>query len=385
MDILTCIIAVVAFTAGIGAISGALAYTQGYKHGKQAIKGPKKGGLAICCGLLPLLLVGQPAPRWLDGQWREQTYPAAAYLTAFVSETAVGDEPDAHATARMEQDVKRKIAESIAVRVKSTETVIEESLQATATGDQYAALYLSTIETFADATLTGLKAETFFDRKKRVRYAFACVNKQELTRYCAATVATQIEQAKSRIEAARGAPALDKTRLRKQYTEAARHLTEAARAQAVLTAFGRDAYDPTLRYDEWNALNNETIQALEQTTLTVYVAGHEDLFGKTCAVVADKLKTTLTQKGCTLTDNERTADYTLRIQAATRAIGNAADPIVFCYADVAVTLRHNPSQTTVYHDERSLKGGSTGRERAGREALNEAADEIAADLRNLNF
>ena len=140
------------------------------------------------------------------------------------------------------------------------------------------------------------------------------------------------------------------------------------------------ALDANFSTEAWQALNDETVQALARLELSVYVNDHEELFGKPCDIVANKLKAELTMHDYRFTDDPSRADFTMNIRAATRKIGDTGAAIVFCFADVVVELIDNHARESLYKEEFSHKAGSTTFDRAGREALEEAAAAITEKL-----
>jgi hypothetical protein len=320
------------------------------------------------------MLFGQPSPRWIDGQWRALSYPPDDYFTGFISEKAVPGEPQDKATIRMEMEAKRKIAESIKVNIESAQSIREESMQGNRTPDWFVELYMSTINISANAEITGLTVESYYDKKTKLHYAFAYAGKRELVNYHAATLASDVEQIKSLLKtAAQLEEQHEKVKARKQYEAAAALWGKTANALDLLRALGSSRAGG-LPQTTWLALREEIMQALVRTEISVFVNSREAIFGKPSAIIANKLKAQLAEHGYRFTAEEQAADYTLHIHATTRKIGDPHGIIVFCYADVALEWVDNHTGKTVYKNEQSYKGGSTTWEDAGREAMEAAAE-----------
>jgi hypothetical protein len=325
-------------------------------------------------------VVRSEAPRWVDGKGREQEFPAALYFTGFTMGHVASGKDLPEVTRRLEKEAQALLTESIRVKIES-ETLLRSQSRSDHTADVVHTVFTSAVHTAAGAEIVHLKTETWFDKAKKTLYAFAYANRHELITYYTATIAGDVQQIQGIVKTAvhldeQG----EKAKARKQYKEAAGLLVKTAKARDLLTALGATSSGDVLPPEGWQALRGEIVQALARLELLVYVNGHEELFGKPCSIVANKLQAELTNNDCRLTDDPSLADFILNIHATTRKIGDDAGTIVFCYADVVVELVDNKAQESVYKEELSYKGGSTALERAGRMALEEAAEQIAEKI-----
>jgi hypothetical protein len=336
----------------------------------------KKYGIIFGSCLLPFMLCGQSAPRWMDDRWREMSYGTNDYFTGFASETIPHSDSIGKASIRVENEAKREIAESIVVKIKSEQTLINESVQSNNLPEQFTSRHQSTINTSSDLEVAGLKVETYFDKARKKLYAFAYADRRELITYYTATVASDMQQIQGLVKiGAQLEQQREKAKARKQYNGAAELLAKTAKALTLLRALGASPSN-----DAWQALHNEVAQTAARLKLLVYVNNREELFGKPCDIVANNLKAELAQHGYRFTDDPSRADFTLNLHATTRKIGDGGDTIVFCFADVTIEWVDNYARESVYKEEFSHKGGSTTFERAGREALEEAAATIAGKM-----
>ncbi|MDR1342699.1 MAG: hypothetical protein LBK18_05525 [Prevotellaceae bacterium] len=339
----------------------------------------KKYGIIAYCIMLSLTSLGQPSPRWINDGWRESSYPQNVYFTSFISDFADPRETTEKATARMEAEAKRKLSESIRVKVKSEQTIAEESSERNGAPDQFLSIYSSAIKTSSDAEIVGLKVETFYDKQKDVVYAFAYANKFELTGYYKANINMLLQQAEGLLQTAvQLESSKEKAKARKQCAEAIPLLAKARYAQDMLTALSGGAGSESLQQETSERLRSEATQMLARLAqgLYLYVESDEDLFGKKVSIVGNHLKAILARNGCSFTDDAAQADLKLTLSTATRTISNA-DGIVFCYADTEVALYDNFKQKNVFSDEASQKGGGASPERAGRQAMESIAPQIA--------
>jgi hypothetical protein len=341
----------------------------------------KKYGATLCGCLLPFVLCGQPAPSWMNDKWRETSYPAKDYFVGFVSEAVPRKANVDEAALRIENEAKREVAESIVVRIKATQTMVDESVQQSMMPEQLTSFYHSTISTSSDVKIPGLTVESYYSKAKKRVYAFACVSKHKLRSYYAATVSAELRQAEGdMLAAARLEKQRDKANARRRYREAANLLENTASTLSLLLALDANPSARSSQLSAWQTLRNNATLALTRLEPLVYVSSREALLGQPCSIVADKLKAALTGSGYRLVENPARADFTLTLNAATQKIGNANDKIVFCSANVVVEWMDVFARKSVYREEFSANGGSTSFERAGREALEEAAAEIAEKL-----
>jgi hypothetical protein len=145
----------------------------------------------------------------------------------------------------------------------------------------------------------------------------------------------------------------------------------------LLTAIVVNISPEALQQVKTEALYNRLKQMLEQLAqaVLVHVECTESNFTKPTTVVGNRVKSTLSVKGCSFTDDPAQADFRLQIEATTRQ-HNDEYGLVTCYADVAIHLMDIRKGKSVFRDEFSQKGISTSQETAGRKALEDAVPVI---------
>ena len=335
----------------------------------------KRVAIILLCSACSLAPRGQGLPRWVDTQSREAEYPANTYVTGFAVDDLLPEETPAQATARLTASALGALSGNIRIEIsKTTHSEITSIARSGAYSETD--VFGMKINTATAAEMVGIRTETYFDQTKNLLYAFACANKRELVSHYTATTADDMQQIKSILKTAVQLEAQrKKVNARQQYNKAKKLLEKTEKTMGLLLAL-----DANLSTGAWQALNEEVIQALAQQELRVYVNGREDLFGQPCAIVANKLKAALATHGYRFTEDPARAELTLHLRAATRKIGDAGGTIVFCFADVAIELIDNHVRESLYKEEFSHKAGSTTFERAGREALEEAAAAITQKL-----
>ena len=344
----------------------------------------RQGGIFLCCLLYSLAVAGA-APRWLDDRWRAESYPQNTHFTCFFSVETVAGEPQGKAIARLEKEAARKIAESIKVNVKSVQILFDESVQGNNTPNWFIETYQSMIKTSSDAEIVQLKTETYYNKRKKTLSVFAYAGKDEQIKYYKTTIRADMEEMNRLLHTAAQLEQQEKkVQARKQYETAAGLLLKAAGRQDVLFALGAGEASPAYA---WAAMRDSINRALARVEITVFIDDREEIFGKPCTIVADRLGAALSKTGYRFTDDASTANYTLHIRTETRKMGNPTSTaaIVFCLADVTVELRDNRTRESVYRDERSSKSDNTTWESAAKDALDVAAKAIIENILNINF
>jgi len=128
-------------------------------------------------------------------------------------------------------------------------------------------------------------------------------------------------------------------------------------------------------------LNNEVsiMSAQLEQGVIIFFESTEDAFGKNVSVISSKLKSQMSNNGCSFTDDVSKADFKLTLNAETRE-GSTMDNLVFCYADVSIDLFDTHKGKSVYNDNISEKGGSTTADKAARKAMENAANSIMKNI-----
>jgi hypothetical protein len=325
----------------------------------------------------------QDVPGWVDNGRREQNFPSSLYFTGFTMGSVRSGEDLPEVTMRLKKEAQTLLAESIRVKIES-ETLLHSQSGSDNTAGTFHTVFTSAVHSAADAEIVNLKTETYFDKAKKMLYAFAYADKRELITYYTATVADDMPQIQGLLKTAgQLEEQCEKAKARRQYEDAAKLLAKTDRAMDLLRALGAPPSGNVWQAAGRQALHEEITQALMRLELLVYVNDREELFGQPCAIVANKLKAVLATQGCRFTGDPARADFTLHLRATTRETGVAGGMIVFCFADVEVEWIDHHAQKSLYKEELSHKGGSTTLERAGREAMEEAAAQIAEKLKRI--
>jgi len=326
---------------------------------------------------------GQTSPNWLQSEDRERNYPNTVFITGFTPGNVRAGETKTDAEARLRKDAQAYLTEAILVQVNSEKQKRDTRTKTQATGkeeiEQIESIFESTVNTSSNLELAGVKTDSYIDDSKGLIYGFAYVNKYELIGYYNASLNMNMQQLESVLNTAKQLEASgEKAKARTQYQDAVPLLIKVEQAQDVVVALDHNA---NIQYDKTAQYRSEIVQALARLSQGVYIymESKEDMFGKSSALVSNKIKSILSKNGCSFTTDAAQADFILKLNATAREYGNPGQ-IVFCYADVEVELIKKQTQKTVYQEELKQKGGHTTYENAAREAFEEVGNIVAKKL-----
>lgn len=117
-------------------------------------------------------------PDWIDFNYRNQSYPSSAFFTGFSWDEKMKSETPSQLLERLEGNATTELIESVQVTVES-ETVHNTLEMDEEVHEQFKQASTS----FSRVNLTGLKLQTFYDKKDQTGYALAYVEKPELIKY----------------------------------------------------------------------------------------------------------------------------------------------------------------------------------------------------------
>jgi len=126
----------------------------------------------------------QEAPRWISYDQRIAMFPENQYMVGFKSDKCDRSEVAAASMENLLKIAKTQLIEQIRIEIKSASTIDIENKD-TRSKEVFKQAGASTSE----ASLTGLKTDTYYDKKKKLIYAVAYVNKLELVKSCETNLA----------------------------------------------------------------------------------------------------------------------------------------------------------------------------------------------------
>jgi hypothetical protein len=326
-------------------------------------------------------LCGQWIPDWLDDDFRQMKYPESSYFTGFAYGEVLGGKTLQDVTQQMKTDAQADLSREIRMQITSH---TQSEIAAVSANGQYRENESFSNRSFTEssAELTGVKTETYYDAKTRTVYAFASVNRYELTGYHKSNLAMNLAQIESLLQTAQNLEQSGEKSQARQQCEAAKSLLVKVRStQDFLTALDANISPDDLQQSKTESLHSRLVQMqarLAQATL-VYMECSESNFAKPATVVCNQLRAALSGKGCSVTDDPAQADFRIQIGVTTRR-HSEFQGFTTCYADVTVNLFDVRKNKSVFQDEFSQKGISTSQEAAGRKALEDAAPTIAEKI-----
>jgi hypothetical protein len=328
-------------------------------------------------------LFAQSPPNWFEPADRERNYPNSVFITGFSTGSVRAGETKTDAETRLRKEAQAYVAETVLVQVRSETQSHDTRTKTQTTGqeaiEQINSIFEAAVKTSATIELAGLKTDSYYDESAGLIYGFAYVNKYELTGYYNASLTMNMQQLESILNAAKQLETSgEKAKARTQYEETVPLLVKVEQAQDVLVALDRNA---NIQRDKTAQYRSDIIQALARLAQGVYIylESTEDMFGKSSSLISNKIKSILSKNGCSFTSDLSQADFILKLDASARKHGDPGQ-IVFCYADVEVSLIKKQTQKTVYQEELKQKGGHTTYENAAREAFEEAGKTIGDKL-----
>ena len=344
----------------------------------------KKHLFAFCLIFSTYITFGQTAPRWIDIQFRNTEYPESQYITGFVYDNLRSDENLENASERIRKSAQAMLSESIRINIESQTKSNVKSLIINDGSEQITDLFEKAVQTTANIEVTGLKVESYIDNNQKIVYALAYTNKSDLIKYYELQVTLNIEQVEGALRTAmrlerNGA----KVKARKECEQTIPLLVKIEQAQDILTALDRNVSQQTLQQQRSTELYGnlvESLTRLEQNTY-LFIDSKENIFGNQSTIINNQLKSMLALSGCSFTDDESQADFSLTLNAKTRKHGNENAGIVFCYADIIIELINNYTQKCIYKDEFAQKGGALNFENAGQKAFEDAVGVIVEKIK----
>jgi hypothetical protein len=203
------------------------------------------GFVALLLMNLGCLVHAQVEPRWVNYISRNSQYPSSTYLTGFASEINTSGADQNELLSRLELVAKDQLVENIMVDIRSISTLNIHNVN---TETQETFKHNST--SFSQAKISGLKVEKYYDTKKKIGYAFAFAEKNDVVKLYTNEIEKQIGIVQSAIASAKN---LDKQQALKKYFETQSAFRTIEEAQTLIVTLTTKFEDPALK----RALVNE--------------------------------------------------------------------------------------------------------------------------------
>jgi len=188
--------------------------------------------------VLLTITVYSQKPSWIEYANRTEQYPDSDYLTGFVSGLNTADHEPGKLMDEYEELAKSKVIQSIQVSIETNNSLTLSNINGKS-GEDFTSKSIS----FSSATIIGLKAERYYDRKTKAVYAFAYVSKKELAYYNRKLITGNLDKIHQKLDEGREYLKLnDRENALKSFYEGMPLLTEAEEAQWLLMAVNREQF-----------------------------------------------------------------------------------------------------------------------------------------------
>jgi hypothetical protein len=195
-----------------------------------------KSVVTLFCFIFCFALKGQDKPVWIESDMRSAKYPKDVFITGFAQGNPNSGETVEKAIERIKTTAQSNLLESIRVSMQSQTS---SSSEAISINNSYEEIESFNNHTSKDITaeITGMKVESYFNKKTNYIHAFAYANKYELIGYYKSNLTVNIGQLESFVETAQDLEASNEKAKARQQLELAKPLFDKARyAQDLLTA-----------------------------------------------------------------------------------------------------------------------------------------------------
>ncbi|MDR0307536.1 MAG: hypothetical protein LBI42_11975 [Chitinispirillales bacterium] len=294
--------------------------------------------------LSPQLSFGQKlAPDWVNDSWRSMNYPQAQWYVGFSQDNLRTGSSMAEAIRRVEHDAKKKMSESITVRISAasqTKTTSSQTRQDEKVAETIGRDYEQIVQASTNAEVARAETYSWHDKKNNKIYAFAAVKKSHLASYYVSMIESGLNEAQAGFDIAKELAEKGNNR------EAAERIAESKKRIEPLFYY-RDlllAVDTKdgLKRSQSERINRllrqiDEAQAGVRDEMFVYVSAAAGCGGEECGSVVPALETLLTENNCRIAQNEEEAGFILRIDAKIVNV-RAAGAFHYCNAQVRVEL-----------------------------------------------
>lgn len=136
------------------------------------------------------------APGWINPGQRNAMFPSGSFLVGFKSESCPEDESE-RILDKLIKVAKSDLVEQIRVTIKSTATFNLENMNS-----QSLEYFKQASTATSEASLTGLKTETWFDKKQQLAYAIAWLNIPDMVTSCKVNLADKSKKVEQKVQLA---------------------------------------------------------------------------------------------------------------------------------------------------------------------------------------
>lgn len=315
--------------------------------------------LLITFMLLTLVGFSQNKPLWVESAWRQANYPSSNFLTGFAEDVKGSDETVAKATERAKNIAAENLARNIVSTIHSVSKSYTQSVEY-GDNEKLQKTFEAQTKSETDATINGIKVDSYYDEKNNYVYAFAYVNRYEVIGYYKAQISMHIQQIEGYIATAEAfKQKAEIAKAEAEYNKTIPLFAKIEYAQGLLTAVDKNADETSLQIQKGIGLKNKVVQALSDLKqgISVLINYSADMFGTTTYALEDKIKAELSQNNCHFVYEQEQADWIITIDAKARQY-NEMYGTYYAYVDATLNIERGYNHQHVYQNSFEQKGGS---------------------------
>jgi hypothetical protein len=215
----------------------------------------------LLISIISFPVYAQVEPQWLNYASRTGKYPASKYLTGFASEINTSNTDQNALVNKLESLSKAQLVENIMVDIRSISTLNIHNVNSET---QESFKHNST--SFSQARINGLKVERYYDEKKKIGYAFAFAEKNDVV----SLYLNEIERQVGIIETAvASAKTLDKQAALRKYFQTQPAFRTIEEAQTLIVTLTGNFTEQSLKRDAIKQLQitiDEKINAIRNSS-----------------------------------------------------------------------------------------------------------------------
>ena len=215
--------------------------------------------------LITIGLTAQP-PDWIEFDQRQELYPSDEYFTGFSMNKKEKGESEMELFEKLKLSATDELVSTVQVTIESMNTQL-----VTEADNKLSKTYKSATTSFSKLDLTGLKTETWYDKKKKTGYVLVYVSKQELIDYYLQRLKILESNIAGKIEAAKQFVKMnDEESALKAYYECMPLFREAESAYSVVTLLraSMEHIDKIMKYENEVSSGIARISRSDQLSLT---------------------------------------------------------------------------------------------------------------------
>jgi hypothetical protein len=135
--------------------------------------------LVLLISLNLSLLYGQAPPGWTKYESRQAFYPEQTYIVGFSSENNLSEADANELLEKCKDNARKTLVEAVQVSIKSTTVSGINSSNYQNNPETFDYIKHSSVS-YSNADIAGLVSETYYDKKKKIAFAFTYVKKSDL-------------------------------------------------------------------------------------------------------------------------------------------------------------------------------------------------------------